>query len=205
METAEPKNFLFDTILPKIERVGWLLTALGLGLLYTIGYPANKMLSVGLLTLAVVYFLCSFAPVAKANLNDSTNQSYRTTDSASEKAFLLDVLLSKIQDLAMVVTLVGILFKVSFLPNSVILLQVAVSILLVTTVTQLAVGKLVMRAAIVLILGITAWATPVETLVWQSYRHNPVLLEKALYVLKHPEDRAAVEEVRRLRRVERGR
>ncbi len=203
MEASEPKNFLYDTLLPKVERIGWLLTVLGLWLHCTVGHPINKMLLVGLLTLVVVYFLSAFAPVA--NPDDFTNQPYRTTDSALEKSFLLDVLLPKIQGLAMVVTLVGVLFKVSFLPNSVALLQVGVSILLVATVTQLAVGSLVRRAAVVLIPGITAWATPVETLVRQSYRHNPALLEKALYALKHPESRAAAEEVRRLRRVERGR
>ncbi len=103
----------------------------------------------------------------------------------------------------MAVTLIGVLFKVIFFPGSITLLQVGVSILLVATLTQLAVGNLVRRAAAVLILGITAWATPVETLVRQSYRHNPALLEKALYALKHPEDRAAAEEVRRLRKPQR--
>lgn len=149
MEASEQKYFLYDTLLPKVERLGWLLTVLGLGLHYAVGYRARMVLTVGLLTLAVVYFLSSFAPAA--NKNDFINQPYCTTNSGSEKSFLTDVLLPKIQGQAMAVTLVGVLFKVSFFPGSATLLQVGVSILLVTTVTQLAIGSLVRQAATVLI------------------------------------------------------
>jgi hypothetical protein len=67
---------------------------------------------VGLGTLAVVYYLNSFAPIAP-NTVDDFSTGYEPVP-ASQANFLLDAVGPKIQGIATAVSLIGILFKLLF-------------------------------------------------------------------------------------------
>nr|GFC10056.1 hypothetical protein [Tanacetum cinerariifolium] len=167
MEPPVQKNFLFDALLPRVEWVAWLLAIASVVLAY-FSYPrANIFLFLGFSTLATVYFSSSFAPSATAKT--SSNQ-------------------------AIAVTLVGIQFKLLFLPGYNTLLTVGLSIIAVVLAIQGYANNSSRKALIIVALGATVAYIPTDEFVRQFYRHDPILSEKMLYHLHHPKDKAAAEE-----------
>jgi hypothetical protein len=202
MEPPVQKNFLFDALLPRVEWVAWLLAIAGVVLAY-FSYPrATIFLFLGFSTLAAVYFLSSFAPSATAK-NSSDQVDYKPF-SSQEKSFLAQALAPHIQGQAIAVTLVGIQFKLLFLPGYNTLLTVGLSIIAVVLAIQGYVNQLSRKALIIATLGAIVAYIPTDEFVRQFYHHDPVLTEKMLYHLHHPKDKAAAEEVRHLEQARHG-
>jgi len=198
MESPAQKNFLFDVLLPRVEWLAWLLASTGVALAYFAVPRANIFLFFGFSTLAAVYFLSSSAPSAKATTWPDQIE-YKPIVSA-EKSFLTHALIPYIQGIAMAVTLIGIQFKLLFLPGYSTLLVVGLSIMATSTAIQLATNTLQRKLLVISALGAAVAYAPLDSLVRQFYQHDPVLAEKMIYHLQHPKDKAAAEEVRRLQK-----
>jgi hypothetical protein len=203
MDPPIPKNFLFDTLLPRVEWLAWLLAIMGVVLAY-FSYPrAPIFLFLGFSTLAAVYFLSSFTPSATTS-NLPYQPSYQPLVGTEEKSFLVQAVIPVLQGQAMAVTLVGIQFKLLFLPGYNTLLSVGLFILAIIIAIQIYVDNLSRKALLVGALGALMACISADELVQQFYRHDPVLIEKMRYHLHHPKDKAAAEEVRRLQRARPG-
>ena len=194
METPAQQNFLFDSLLPRIEWFAWLLAITGVALAYFLFSKASFFISLGFLTLAAVYFLDAFAPRTYLIANSFSLQENTTQD----KSFLVDKVAPQIQAQAMAATLVGIQFKLLFLPGSHTLLLVGTVSLAVIVAIQLYANRFSRKVLIITALGALVAYIPSDELVRQFYRHDSVLTEKMLYHLHHPEDKAAIREVHRL-------
>lgn len=198
MKPPVQKNFLFDVLLPRVEWLAWLLASAGVALAY-FSYPrANIFIFLGFSTLAAVYFLSSFAPSARARAW-AYQIDYKQVI-PEEKSFLTHALIPHIQGKAMAITLIGIQFKLLFLPGYGTLLLVGLSIMATIAAIQLATNSLSRKLLIIIALGVTVAYVPLDSLVRQFYQHGPALAEKMIYHLQHPKDEAAAEEVRRLQK-----
>ena len=100
----------------------------------------------------------------------------------------------------MAVTLMGIQFKLLFLPGYSTLLLVGITLMAAIVAIQIATNILRRKLLIIIALGATVAYVPLESLVRQFYQHDPALAKKMLYHLQHPKDNAAAEEVRRLQK-----
>ena len=184
-------NFLYDNVLPRVERIGWPVTAIGLLMKYClVSKGEDQLLMVGLSTVAIVYFLRAFAPETE-ELGPELYIDYTPT---AEQVTLL----RKFQYIASALTLVGILFKLLFWEGQAELLSVGVIILIVTTSLKWAAGRLTRPLLLIAALGLVTWVVPTATLVRQFYRDDPALVEKMIFQHQHPRDKAARAEIARL-------
>jgi hypothetical protein len=197
MEASAPKSFLFDSLLPRVEWLAWLLASAGIVLAWFAVPRANVFLVLGFHTLAVVYFLDAFAPRAKA----IANSTYYEEENTQNKSFLIERVVPQIQAQAMAFTSIGILFKLLFWAGANAFLLTGTLALGIVVAVQLYTNRLSRKVLLIASLGAIIAYIPSDELVRQFYRHDPVLTEKMLYHLHHPEDRAAAEEVERLPRV----
>ena len=198
MESPSQNNFLFDVLLPRVEWLAWLLASAGVVLAYFALPRASIFLFFGFSTLAAVYFLSSFAPSAKTMT--WPNQIEYKSVASENKSFLTHAFIPHIQGQAMAVTLMGIQFKLLFLPGYSTLLLVGITLMAAIVAIQIATNILQHKLLIIIALGATVAYVPLESLVRQFYQHDPALAKKMLYHLQHPKDDAAAEEVRRLQK-----
>lgn len=203
MEAPNQKNFLFDTVLPIVERISWPLAVLGFGLRYFQLAGGSILLMIGLANLAIVYHLGSFAPVSTTP-EAQQPFAYEPVSTSHTEPFTT-IVLKKIGGIASAVTLIGILFKLLFWNGSASMLLVGTLSLAAVVVMQLTSNKLSRRVVLIACLGAITWAIPTDTFVQQFYRNDPELVEAMRYHLQHPKDRVVAEKVRQLLRTQRSR
>lgn len=209
METSVQKNFLYDTVLPRVEAVSWVAAFLGFGLKWALQPAGSVLLTLGLLTLATAYYLRAFAPLKLADEDSkeysSAPQLTSVPDFSPPRNFLSDALAPKVLGISAAVVLVGVHFKLSFLPGNLPLLVVGTIILVVAITVSASSGRLSRSYVFILLLGAVVWAVPSETMVRQFHRNDPVMVEKMLFILHHPNDRAAAKDLQSYQRSKRGR
>jgi hypothetical protein len=187
---AATGNFLYDEVLPRVERLHWLAVGIGLVFRYLLLRGSSTLLMVGLGGLATVYFLWAFAPETEETGPDLlVNYSPVSESPNSLRIF---------QYIASALTLIGILFKLLFWKDQAALLSIGISVLLVTISLRWAAGRLAHSSIVIGSFGLLTWLVPTETLVRQFYRDDPALMEKMLFQHRHPDDKAAAAEVQRL-------
>ncbi|MDJ0366967.1 hypothetical protein QMK33_17590 [Hymenobacter sp. H14-R3] len=185
-------NFLYDAVLPRIEQICWPIAGLGLVYRYCLLRGNDTMLMVALGTLATVYFLRAFEPSDElAETGPPLNFNY-------EPVVTTPNLLQQFQGISSGGPLMGILFKLLFWEGATMSLLLSVPIVVTVVAWRLANGSLTRPAIVIAGLRISAWAYPTEIMVRQFYRDDPDLVEKTLYQVQHPNDRAATAEVHRL-------
>ena len=182
--------FLYDEVLPRVERLHWLVASIGLVFRYLLLRGSSTLLMVGLGGLATVYLLRAFAPETEESGPDLL-VSYAPVSESPNSLHIF-------QYIASALTIVGILFKLLFWEYQAALLSIGVSVLLVTISLRWATGRLAHSSIVIGALGLFTWLVPTETLVRQFYRDDPALVEKMLFQHRHPNDKAAMAEVLRL-------
>lgn len=184
------KNLLYDKVLPRVERLCWLLAAVGLAACYSPLRGGSTLLIIGLGGLAGVYFLRAFEP----EIDESGPELAVAYAPVSESLGLR----RKFQHIAGALTLVGILFKLLLWKGQGELLLAGVPFLVVTISLQWASGQFVRSILFVAAIGLLTWAIPVETFIHLFHRDDPALVEKMIFQHRHPNDKAAADEVRHL-------
>ena len=203
MEAAEFKgSFLYDSILPRIEKISLLVTLVGLLLAWTHIGRFEVMLLIGLQTLAITFFLRAFKPRASIP-NDELNfpsqyfnDTYAPVESVEMPGGWKDLIASKVINIACACVLVGTAFKAEFW-NGADFQLMAGEIPLVISIVLLALQQhFERRAVLVAILGGLMLSVSSETLMRQLHSDDPQLVELMVNQLHNPHDRAANEALR---------
>ena len=202
MEAIEPqKSFLYDTLLPKVEKLGLIVTALGFVSAFMHIGRFETLMILGIGTLSVVAFLCAYKPAASSSDEVNCPSQYFNNDnipyeSLVERNFLLDTLAPKVVSIAGACVLIGMLFKIEVWNGANIQLLVG-EIPLVFFVGLMALNQRIdRRAALLAILGGAMLFISSETLLQQLHSDDPKLVELMVNQLHHPHDRAANEALR---------
>lgn len=203
MEPAEFRgSFLYDLLLPKVEKIGLLVTIVGLLFAWMHIGRFEVLLIVGLQTLAITCFLRAFEPLALEPTDELNFPSQYFSDhnlpieSQVPRRLLTDVLAPKVLNIAGACVIVGILFKLEFWKGADLQLLVG-EIPLVLFVFLLALQQQIdRRALLIAILGGLMLLVSSETLMRQLHSDDPQLVELMVYQLHHPHDRAANEALR---------
>ena len=169
---------------------------MGLVFKYVAFAGASQLLVVGFCTLALVYFLGAFYPAVSSAVTAPYPGYVPPT---AEKSVLAEVVVPRVQGQALAVTLIGILFKLQFLPGASTMLLIGTISLALVAAIQLYHNNLSRKALAIALGGASMLYISADSLVRQFYRHDPVFVEKMLYHLHHPADKEAAEEVQRLR------
>ena len=191
----EPRNFLYDTVLPKVEALAATVSVIGLALKWALKPGGDVLLLVGLGTLATVYFLSASQPL-KRTVDDSFGGGFSSPETAASRSFLAEAIAPKLAGLGASVLLIGALFKLLSWNGAAVMLLVGVMTLGIAVLLLASAGQLPRKYLLVLAFGAGVWAVPTETLIRQFHRNDPVLTQLLLYRLHHPRDRAANEAVR---------
>ena len=205
METTNlKKNFLYDVVLPIIEKLSWLLSAVGLAAKYNLIPAGNFMLMIGLSNLSMVYFLSAYKPVSLPTAptdgpyfepTSSQNQHNPFSSTPETPSFLVDSLCPKLMSIGGAVVLIGTLFKLLAWNGSANMLMVGTGTMLLVVLLMALNQRLDRRAVVLVVLGsIMLYVSP-ETLIQQFHRDDPALVEKMIYQLHHPRDPAASQAV----------
>ncbi|MDO7846059.1 hypothetical protein Q5H92_06815 [Hymenobacter sp. M29] len=194
------RSFLFDTLLPKMEVIGWVVAIIGLAGKWWLLAGGSMMLIVGLSTLSVVYFLSTYAP-ARIKEEDALSEGHRKPSApfaatSNAPSFLADLLLPKVINMSSAVLLIGMLFKLMSWNGSQMMLMVGESTLFTAVILLLLNQRMHVRALVLVVLGGLLMYISADDLVRQFHRNDPVLVEKMIYRNHHPRDRAAQEAVR---------
>lgn len=205
METTNlKKNFLYDVVLPIIEKVAWLLSALGLAAKYNLVSAGNFMLLIGLTSLGIVYFLSAYKPVSMPTATtdepyfeptSSQNQQSNFSSTPETPSFLVNSICPKLIGIGGAVVLIGTLFKLMIWNGSVNMLMVGTGTVLIAVLLMALNQRLDRRAVVLMVLGSIMLYVPSETLIHQFHSDDPVLVEKMIYQLHHPRDPAASQAV----------
>lgn len=194
---------MFDVLLPKMAVISLVVAVLGLVAKASLVKGGDIMLLVGLSTLSIVYVLRAFERT-KLTGTDEVNfpKKYlgqgRTKFAATSKeiSFFSDLILPKIVWLSGSVVIIGLLFKLmnwkganQQLFNGVI---GEVIVIICLAFNQ----RMNLRALILGVIGGFMLFVSPKYLAQQFHRDDPVLVQKMIYQLDHPRDRAAAEDVR---------
>ena len=183
------------------EGVAWGETLLGLFLKWNLAIGGNILLLLGLSSLSLIYFMRAFLPAAQPALaaESDFSPSYTSPElaaPASKADFLEETVLPKITGIASAIVFIGTSFKLLNLPGNWNLLVAGTGALLIV-VLLLALRQPASRPAMVIgALGILMLLLPDELLIRQFHRDDPVLVDKMIYQLHHPQDPAASAAVR---------
>lgn len=193
-------NFLYDDVLPRVERIGWLLAITGLVSKYYLFAKADMLLMVGIGTLAVVYFLQTYAPVPTVPATPKLEETsfYLRQGATRLPPPFLGVVATKVISLSSALVLLGILSKLMFWKGATTLLLVGSFSSLIALALLSSVSQFSRIGFTIAILGISLLIIPTETLVRTFYRDDPALVGKMIFQHHHPEDKAAAAEVLRL-------
>lgn len=192
------ENFLFDAIIPRVERIGWLLALVGLVAKYYLFATADTLLIVGVGTLATAYFLQAYAPHSAALASPEMAEAGFFSEQQAISPPFLSIVATKVIGIGSAPTLLGILFKLLFWKGATSMLLVGVFSLFIALALLANGGQFSRKGFIILTLGVGAIITPTEILVRQFYRDDPALVEKMIFQHQHPHDKAAQAEITRL-------
>ena len=206
MEAVDPrKNFLYDTLLPIIEKVSWLLTILGLAAKFNLVPVGSIILLIGLSNLSVVYLLSGYKPKSVTSATtagpyfepiSSQNQPGQFSNMPENQSFLVDILCPKLIGIGGSIVLVGTLFRLMIWNGSANMLIVGTGTILIVALLMTLNQRLNMRAVVLVVLGsIMLYISP-EAWVRQFHHDDPILVAKMIYQIHNPRDPAAGEEVR---------
>ncbi|AWM32682.1 GldL-related protein [Hymenobacter nivis] len=173
--------------LDTVEKIAWPAALLGLAAKWALVPAGNYLLLLGLGTLGVVYFLQSYWPAAFAAGGEPLD--------SSAPAPFLDDYLRKVTSISAAVMVIGILFKLMNWSNGNTMLVVGVATMALVVVIAAFRRRLNRFAVAIAALGGLALYVPSETLIRQFHRDDPGLVEKLVYQLHHPRDRAAAADV----------
>lgn len=198
MDMAEPKkSFLYDILLPKVELIYSVLSILGGLLLWYHKRGGNMLCIVGLMGLAIVYYLKAFEPpktVDEINFPQQYFDSMGNTFPVNKnQSFFLDSLAPKVMYISSACVLVGIMFKLMFWNGSETMLLAGVPLLTFFVLAWALNQRVNRRAVIIAVLGGIMLFVSSETLMRQLYRDDPQLVETIVYQIHYPHDRAALE------------
>ncbi|MGI4863396.1 MAG: hypothetical protein ACRYFZ_05690 [Janthinobacterium lividum] len=197
MEAPVQKNFLYDTLLPKVELINWLVVGAGLVLrCFFLRSGGNTLLTVGLEGLAIVYLLRAFEPStidvpANFAFNDATSMLPLSDG-------FISLLARQLLAFGSALTFLGILFKLLFWTGSAVMFPAGIGMLLLVIAWQSSVGSLARQTVLIAGLGVIAWTIPTDTLAQYLFRNDPILAEKLIFQHNHPHDRVAAQEVQQL-------
>ena len=191
----ESRNFLYDTVLPKVEVLSALMAAAGLALKLALKPGGDVLLLVGLGTLATVYFLSAYQPLKPTAGDLPGNVSFNSEIDAG-RSFLAEAIAPKLAGLGASVSLLGALFKLLSWNGAAVMLLVGVVTLGLAALLLASAGRLPRKYLLVLVFGASIWAIPAEALIQQFHRNDLALTQLLLFRLHHPHDRAANEAVR---------
>lgn len=189
---AEPrKNIVFEEVLPTAEPCCWALAVIGYLLKWALVPDGTPLLVMGLAGAALCSFLTTFAP-NPLQPEEEYGPPLTPTAPVKPSNFFTRSVAPKIARLGGAVTLLGILFKLLYLPGYETQLLVGLFSMLVA-IAAMAVGRyrLGLRTLLTACLGLLAFFTPSETLIRQFHRNDPALAEQLIYQLQHPRDTVA--------------
>jgi hypothetical protein len=194
------KSFLFDTLLPKLEMLGWAVAILGFAAKWFQLAGGNVALIIGLSTLSLVYFLNTYAPARlnepELSFGDYSIIAEQFAPVTTPSSFLTDSILPKVINMSSAVLLIGMLFKLMFWNGSRTMLIVGEGTLLMAVILLLLNQRTHVRAMLLAGLGGLLLYVSADELVRQFHRNDPVLVEKMIYHNHHPYERTANEAVR---------
>ena len=186
-------------LLNTIEWVAWPVAILGLGAKWSLLSAGNILLIVGLTTLSTVYFLRAYAPTestASEQLPSADSETvHNQSSSASTPSFVVDTLLPKYTGIGSAVVFIGVLFKLMNWNGSAMML-IGVATMALVLIIMVFNRRMNARAVVVAALGGIVFYTSPEALVRQFHRDDPMLVQKMIYQIDHPRDRAAAQDVR---------
>ena len=195
--TESKQSFLYDILLPKVEKMHSLVTVLGVVLLWNHIKGGHILSMVGLCGLAVVYYLLPFKPLTFQDDINFPQQYFNRTENtlpvSSNQSFFLDTLAPKVMYISSAVILVGTLFKLMFWSGGETMLRAGVPLLIFFVLAWTLNQRVNRRALLVAVLGGLMLTVSSETLMRQLYRDDPQLVEAIVYQIHHPHDRAALE------------
>jgi hypothetical protein len=197
MEPQPKGNSLYDTVLPQVELINWLV--LGAGLLLScllLVTGGNMLILVGLEGLAIIYFLRAFEP-SKQEITVELNLDSPISKPLTSEVFIT-VLSRQMVAFGSAIIFLGIAFKIRFWEGAAIMLPVGIGLLLVAIAWQSSVGILTRQTVLIAGLGLFAWTFPTDTLVQLLFRDDPTLVKKLLFQQQHPQDQAAAKEAKQL-------
>jgi hypothetical protein len=193
-----------------VEYLAWGIALTGFFLLWNQQAGGGILLIVGLGTLSIVYFLGAQLPVTQTAFGSATAASRNDGDfrapivaPEAQPSFLLDTLSPKIMGISGSVILIGTLFKLLNWNGWYMMLLVGTVVMLVQAVLLLIKQRTNARALILTAIGGAMLAVSPETLVRQFNGKDPVLVEKMIYQMQNPHDRAAAEDLRLYRMTKR--
>ncbi|OGX90535.1 GldL-related protein [Hymenobacter coccineus] len=172
-----------------VEKIAWPAALLGLAAKWALVPAGSYLLLLGLGALATVYFLRSYWPATSA-----------AGEAPATAATFLDDYLRKVTGISAAVTLVGTLFKLLNWSSGNTMLVVGVATMALVVVLSAFRQYLSWFAVAIAAVGGLALYVPSETLIRQFHRNDPALVEKLVYQLHHPRDRAAADAVQRHQR-----
>ncbi|MDQ2795380.1 MAG: hypothetical protein M3Y12_15440 [Bacteroidota bacterium] len=175
----------WDKQLATAEKLAWPAALLGLAAKWALVPAGSYLLMLGLGPLSAVYFMRSYWQGASA----ADGETPATT------ASFLDDYLRKVTGISAAVTLMGTLFKLMNWNSGNTMLVVGVATMALVVVMSAFRQRLSWFAVAIAAVGGLALYVPSETLIRQFHRDDPELVEKLVYQLHHPLDRAAAEAV----------
>ncbi|AMJ66280.1 GldL-related protein [Hymenobacter sp. PAMC 26628] len=170
-----------------VEKIAWPVAVLGLAAKWALVPAGSYLLILALGALAAVYFLRSYWPAAAMAGGGGP--------SAAAPASFLGDYLRKVTGISAAVTLVGTLFKLMNWGSGNTLLVVGVATMALVVVGSALSGRWSWLAVALAALGALALYVPSETMIQTFHRDDPGLVERLVYQLHHPRDRAAAEAV----------
>ncbi|TPG66442.1 GldL-related protein [Hymenobacter nivis] len=167
-----------------VEKIAWPAALLGLAAKWALVPAGSYLLILGLGALAAVYLMRSYLLAAPAAGPSTT-------------AAFMDDYLRKVTGISAAVTLVGTLFKLMNWNSGNTMLVVGVATMALVVVLSAFRQRLSLFTMAIAAAGGLALYVPSETLIRQFHRNDPALVEKLVYQLHHPRDRAAAGAVQR--------
>jgi len=198
--TTATVSFLYDILLPRVEKLGLLVTVLGVLAALTLVGRYETLLIVGLGTLGLTSFLNTYKPRVLATTDGPyfepiTGQN-QFSNSSNPPSFLLDSLCPKLIGISGAFILVGTLFKLMLWSGGANMLLVGTGIMLIFVLLMALNQRINMRSVVLAAIGIVMFTVSEETLMRQLHRDDPQLVELIVYQLHYPHDRAAAQAVR---------
>ncbi|MCA8829831.1 hypothetical protein [Hymenobacter pini] len=180
-------SLLYDTLLPRMYVVSWLLTIAGFIAKSALQPVGNHMLVIGMHLLAVCVLLLAFKP----RLSPLEPVNYRASSS-----FLLNVVLPKTVHIGASIVCVGMLFKLMTWAGYQPLMLIGGVLLLGSWLYQALAGRYSRGTGAIAALGLILYSVPEADLIRYFHRDDTVLADKMIYQAQHSNDPAAAQAVR---------
>ncbi|UOQ71375.1 hypothetical protein [Hymenobacter cellulosilyticus] len=177
-----------EKVLVVLEKVAWPFALFGFIGKWNLLDGADGLLLLGLTNLSLVYLVRAFLP--DEPVGDGVAE-YTGISTSPEPTFWQEVMSPKILGISSALVFVGIEFKAKAWDGGTYMLLAGTGTVVLVILLQALQQRLSQRALLTAVLGASMLYVTPETLVRQFHQDDPVLVEKMLHQLAHPQDKAA--------------